>query len=46
MYIMRTRIKELTVNGLKTRSGMEIDMSFVKTETNTGHVGQLNCYWQ
>lgn len=35
LYITRTRTKGLTVNGLKSKSGTEIDMSFVKTKTNT-----------
>lgn len=44
---MRTRTQEFTVYlWLKSRSGTEIDMLIVKTETNTGRIGQVFGYIQ
>lgn len=43
---MRTRPYELTLYGLNSRSGTKIDMLLLKTETNTGPIGQFFCYIQ
>lgn len=43
---MRTSSLELNVYGLKSRSGTEIDMLFVKTETNPSPIGKVFCYIQ
>lgn len=43
---MNTRTLEFTMYGLKLRNGPEIDMLFVKTETNTGPIGQFFCVYK
>lgn len=40
---MRIATKEFTVYNLKSRSGTENEMLFVKTETKPAPIGQLNC---
>lgn len=44
-YKMRTRTLKFTVC-LRSRSGTEIDMLFVKTDPNTGPISQVFCYIQ
>lgn len=43
LNIMRNRTQEFTGYGLKSRSGQEIDMLFVKAEPNTRRIGQFSC---
>lgn len=43
---MRSRTEEFTMYGLKSRTETNIDIVFVKTETNTGPIDQFNCYLQ
>lgn len=43
---MRTKTLKFTVCDPKSRSGTEIDVLFVKRETNTCPIGQLFCYIQ
>lgn len=44
LYIMGTRTEEFTVYGLKSRRGTEIEMLFVKTDTNAGSTSEFGCY--
>lgn len=42
--IFQTFIKKFTAYGLKSRSGAEIEMLFVKTDTNAGSTSEFGCY--
>lgn len=41
---MGSRTEEFTVYGLKSRRGTEIEMLFVKTDTNAGSTSEFGCY--